>query len=137
MQFESLQGDVKFRFSLDFAAERIQFDIFNDVGFSDTGTAESAERVHELKRFGQDYLGNGQLHIVNADTGEMIGRKDAYIPMNMIFNTEGAAAELAHWKALAEQRRQSSAQQRREHTDDADENADDGGQQRKPDVSER
>jgi methylamine utilization protein MauJ len=108
MQFESLQGDVKFRFSLDFGAERIQFDIFNDVGFSDTGTAESAERVHEVKRFGQDYFGNGQLHIVNADTGELIGRKDAYIPMNMFFNAEGAAAELAHWKALAEQRRGAS-----------------------------
>jgi hypothetical protein len=107
MQFESPQGDVKFRFSLDFAAERIQFDIFSDVGFSDTGTAESAERVHEVKRFGHDYFGNGQLHIVNASTGELIGRKDAYIPMNMFFDAEGAAAELAHWKALAEQRRAS------------------------------
>ena len=36
-----------------------------------------------MKRFWQDYFGNGQLHIVNADTGELIGRKDAYLPMNM------------------------------------------------------
>ena len=105
MQFELLQGDVKFRFSLDFGAERINFDIFNDVGFSDAGTAESAERIHEVKRFGQDYFGNGQLQIVNADTGELIGRKDAYIPMNMFLDSKGAAAELAHWKELAEQRR--------------------------------
>jgi hypothetical protein len=105
MHFESLEGDVGFRLWLDFGAERILFDLFRDIGARDTGTAESAERIHEVKRFEQDYFGNGQLHIVNADTGEMIGRKDAYIPMNMYLDGEGAAAELAHWKALAEQRR--------------------------------
>ena len=35
----------------------------------DTGTAESAERVAEVRRFEKDYFGNGELHIVNADTG--------------------------------------------------------------------
>jgi hypothetical protein len=106
MHFDSLQGDVEFKFSVDFGAERIQFDLFRDIGVRDTGTAESAERVHEVKRFEQDYFGNGQLHIFNTDTGELIGRKDAYIPMNMYLDGEGAAAELAHWKALAEQRRE-------------------------------
>jgi len=106
MYFESLEGDVQFRFSLDFGAERILFDLFHDVGVRDTGTAESAERIHEVKRFEQDYFGNGQLQIVNTDTGELIGRKDAYIPMNMYLDGEGAAAELAHWKAVAEQRRE-------------------------------
>jgi hypothetical protein len=46
------------------------------------------------------------LHIVNADTGELIGRKDTYVPLNMYLNHEGAASELAYWKALAEQRRE-------------------------------
>lgn len=106
MHFVSLQGDVEFRCSLDFDAERIQFDIFRDVGVRDKGTAESAERVHEVKRFEQDYFGNGQLHIVNADTGELVGRKDAYLPLNMFLDGKGAAAELAHWKGLAELRRE-------------------------------
>jgi len=106
MLFESPQGDVEFGFSLDFGAERILFDLFCDVGVRDTGSAESAERIHEVKRFWQDYFGNGQLHILNADTGELIGRKDAYLPMNMYLDHKGAAAELAHWKALAEQRRE-------------------------------
>ncbi len=106
MHFESLQGDVKFRFSLDFGTERIVFDLFSDIGVCDTGTAESAERVHEVKRFEQDYFGNGQLHIVNTDTGDLIGRKDAYIPMNMYLDGKGAKAELEYWKAAAEQRRE-------------------------------
>jgi hypothetical protein len=97
MNFESLQGDVEFRFALDFGAERIVFDLFADIGVRDTGTAASAERVYEVKRFTQDYFGNGQLHIVNTDTGELIGRKDAYLPMNMYLDHEGAAEELAYW----------------------------------------
>ena len=36
----------------------------------------------------------------------LIGRKDAYIPMNMYLDGDGAAAELAHWKAVAERRRE-------------------------------
>jgi hypothetical protein len=105
MTFASVQGDVEFGFVLDFGAERLGFDLFSDVGVRDTGTAESAERIHEVKRFEHDYFGNGQLHIVNADTGDLIGRKDAYVPLNMYFDHEGAAAELARWKALAERRR--------------------------------
>jgi len=105
MHFESLQGDVTFRFLLDFEQERIVFDVFKDIGVRDTGSADSAERVHEVRRFEQDYFGNGQLHIVEADTGELIGRKDAFIPMNMYLDGAGAKAELARWKALAGQRR--------------------------------
>jgi hypothetical protein len=55
MFFASLQGDVEFAFSLDFDAERIQFDVFNDIGVADTGSVESAERIHEVRRFWQDY----------------------------------------------------------------------------------
>jgi hypothetical protein len=106
MDFQSLQGDVEFRFALDFSAERIVFDLFADIFVRDNGTVEAAERGHEVKRFEQDYFGNGQLHIINADTGELIGRKDAYVPLNMYLDHEGAAAELAHWKALAEHRRE-------------------------------
>jgi hypothetical protein len=106
MFFASLQGDIELAFSLDFGAERIDFDLFNDIGVGDSGSTESAERVHEVRRFWQDYFGNGQLQIFNADTGELIGRKDAYIPLNMMFNAEGAAAELAYWKAEAERRRE-------------------------------
>jgi hypothetical protein len=106
MNFESLQGDVAFRLKLNFATERIEFNLFTDIQVRDTGTAESADRVHEVKRFWYDYFANGQLQIVNADTSKLIGRKDAYIPLNMIHDRKSAAATLAYWKALAEERRE-------------------------------
>ena len=106
MRFESKEGDVTFQFALDFGNERLEFSLFQDIGVKDTGTAESADRVAEVKRFEHDYFGNGKLHIVNADTGALIGRKDAYIPMNMFLDQEAADADIARWKALAEQRRE-------------------------------
>lgn len=105
MHFVSPVGDVEFRLGLDFGAERIQFDLFHDIGVRDTGTSESAERVHEVKRFEQDYFGNGRLEIFNTASGELLGRKDAFIPMNMFLDGDAASAELAHWRSLAEQRR--------------------------------
>jgi len=81
MRFESKEGDVIFRFALDFGNERLEFSVFDDICVKDTGTAESAERVAEIKRFERDYFGNGKLHIV-------------------------ADAEIARWKALAQQRRE-------------------------------
>jgi hypothetical protein len=59
LTFASLRGDVEFRFALDFGAERIMFDLFADICVRDTGNAESAERVREVKRFEQDYFRNG------------------------------------------------------------------------------
>jgi len=76
MRFESMEGDVIFKFALDFGNERLEFSLFRDLGVKDTGTAESAERIAEIRRFERNYFGNGELHIVNADTGELIGRKD-------------------------------------------------------------
>jgi hypothetical protein len=106
MCFESRERDVSFQFILDFGNERLEFSPFRDFAVKDTGTPESAERIAEVKRFQHDHFGNGQLCIVNAETGVLIGRKDAYIPANMFFNREAADAELADWKALAERRRE-------------------------------
>ena len=75
------------------------------MGAKDTGTPESAEIIAEVRRFENEYFGNGQLQIINADTGDLIARKDAYIPVNMYLDQDAADAEIARWKQLAEQRR--------------------------------
>jgi hypothetical protein len=106
MRFESKEGDVIVQFALDFGNERLEFSLFQDIRVKDTGTAESAERVAEVRRFEHDYFGNGQLHIVNAETGALLGRKDAYLPLNMFLDQEAAEAEIGRWKALAQQRRE-------------------------------
>ena len=94
LTFASAQDDVEFRFALDFNAERLHFDVYEDLIVRDIGTANSADRVHDTKRFFHDYFLNGQLQILNADTGELISRKDAFIPVNMIFDRR---ALLRNW----------------------------------------
>jgi hypothetical protein len=105
MHYASNDGLIDFRFRLDFANERLNFDIFSDVGQRDVGTAESAEAIAECARFFKEYFGNGQLRIVNADTGELISRKDAFIPVNMYQDVDGSNAEIARWKQAAADRK--------------------------------
>ncbi|MCP1829122.1 hypothetical protein J2R76_005822 [Bradyrhizobium sp. USDA 4532] len=96
---------IVFRVTLDFAEERLHFSLFTDIGYRDDGTAASAEIIAEALRFQADLFGNGQLQIVNADTGELISRKDAYLPVNMFANPEGSDALITRWKWLAHKRR--------------------------------
>jgi hypothetical protein len=105
MRFASKDELINFRFQLDFANERLNFNIFSDFGHADSGTAESAEAIAECARFFKEYFGNGQLRIIDADTGELISRKDAFIPMNMYQDVDGSNAEIARWKQAAADRR--------------------------------
>lgn len=108
LRFESRQGDVTVRMRLDFDAERLECSMFEDIAIRDLGTAESADRIAEMTRFQTDLLGNGQLSVVESDTGALLGRKDAYLPVNMYVDHKLADAEIARWKGKAEQRREQS-----------------------------
>ena len=70
--------------------------VSSSIGVRESGTAESAERIHEVKRSWQDCFGNGQLHIVHADTGELIGRT----------GPQGSRCGVRTQEAVAEQRRE-------------------------------
>ncbi|MGY4235091.1 hypothetical protein ACVIIW_004038 [Bradyrhizobium sp. USDA 4449] len=96
---------IRFRVTLDFAEERLHFSLFHDIAYRDDGTAEGAEMFAEVLRFQADLLGNGQLQITNADTGELLSRKDAYLPVNIIQNPHGSDALIARWRWLARKRR--------------------------------
>ena len=101
---------IIFRVTLDFAEERLHFSLFTDIGYQDDGSAEAAEMIAEVLRFQGDLGGNGQLQIVDADTGQLISRKDAYMPVNMFFGPESSDALIARWKWLAGRRRVSDTQ---------------------------
>ncbi|WP_354124624.1 methylamine utilization protein MauJ [Bradyrhizobium sp. LA6.10] len=104
--FRSADDTVHLRLRLDFAAERLEFSMFTDIGITDTGSAASARRVREVRRFEQELFGNGRLRIVDADTGRLISWKSAYIPLNMYQDTEACKLQLALWDRLAAQRQE-------------------------------
>jgi hypothetical protein len=105
MRYSSHDELIHFRVQLDFANERLNFNLFTDLGYIDSGTAESADAISEVARFSKEYFGNGQLHIVDAESGELIARKDTFIPMNMYQDDEAADLLIARWKQLANDRR--------------------------------
>ena len=53
-------------------------------------------------RFGLDHF--PKLRILNADTGDLISRKDAFIPVNCWLDVAAADARIDTWKRLAEER---------------------------------
>jgi hypothetical protein len=95
----------EFRCHLDFAEERLHFDIQYGVAGRDDGTADGAERMADLHRFVYEYLCNGQLRILNATSGELLSRNEAFLPVNCMVNDEVCNARIEKWKQTAEQRR--------------------------------
>ena len=111
-RFQSDNSNVQIRFGLNFAKERLEFDVFRDIGIQDPGTADGALAMVDFKRFENAYFCNGQLEIYDAESDTLLSRKDAYIPVNMMFNDKAAKADLARWEQLAEERRKSELSER-------------------------
>lgn len=109
IRFRSDNGNVHIQFGLNIATERLEFDVFNDLSIQDPGTADGALEVMDVKRFFNTYFCNGQLEICDAESGALLSRKDAFIPVNLIFNDDNAKAELARWEQLAQERRKAEA----------------------------
>lgn len=99
VQYASADRRVSITLLLDFAAERLIFPLDVGIRFEDDGSADAAQVGKQLTMFVHDYNGNGELQIWNAEDGTQMSRCDAFIPTNVIFNPEGAKAELAHYDA--------------------------------------
>lgn len=82
---------------LNFGEERLEFDLDGSLTAFDDGTAAAARHGKERSRFIWDYFGNGEIQIWNSDTGELISRVDAFIPLNMMGNLDAHNAEMEAW----------------------------------------
>lgn len=102
---------ILFQVHLDFANERLYFDVFKDLRADDDGTAAGAERLADINRFIYDYLCNGELRVVNAGTGELLSRTGAFIPVNCYVNDEACKENIDRWEKEAQQRRTKESQE--------------------------
>lgn len=105
---QSADQCFQFQCHLDFAAERLHFDIQCGVTARDDGSTDCAEKIADFHRFIYDYLCNGELRIFSAASGELLSRKDPFLPMNSMGNDEVCNADIAHWKLVAQQRREAA-----------------------------
>ena len=70
---------------LDFAAERLDFEIFQHLAVDDDGSVAGAQADLDRLRFVDRYLGNGKLELWAGDT--RFSRRDAFIPENIDLGT--------------------------------------------------
>jgi len=90
LTMSSGDGLIEVDLVLNFPDERMLFDKDDGFRVTDDGSERSARRIVSALHFISDYICNGKLQIFNAETGSLLGRKDAYIPMNIV---PGFAAE--------------------------------------------
>ncbi len=83
LHLQGAGGLLEMMLGLDFENERLEIDPEHALRVTNDDTIHATEvRISSL-RFRDKYLGNGILEIYNADTGELIGRKDAFLPVNV------------------------------------------------------
>lgn len=100
---------VAMQFLLDFENERLLFNIHNDIAVGFDGTADGAQIVADVIKFTYHYESNGSLRIINDETGQLISRKEAYIPVNYFVNPDGFRERIEHWEGKAEELRKVEA----------------------------
>ena len=100
-----VDGLVEFHAVLDFKSERLVFEIARDLPVFDDQTAEAMEVAASVVEFQKGYFLNGRLRIDDADTGQLLSRKDAFLPLNVIVNPSGFDAQVARCLTEAEGRR--------------------------------
>jgi hypothetical protein len=76
-------GLLELTLKLNFAEERLQANIMNELGTEDDGSAASAGAAVLVERFRLDYFTNGILEVWDADSGRLLGRCDPFIPLNV------------------------------------------------------
>lgn len=108
--YRSVDGLAEITFWLNFAEERLEFHLDHSFKLYDDGSVAAAKNGKERCRFIWDYFGNGEIQIWDAESGALISRVDAYLPLNMMANFDDHMAELAAWdKFIADRERAGSA----------------------------
>jgi len=102
--YQSRDGLVEIEFLLDFKEERLRFDWQNGIRGRDDGSANAAKNGAAICRFILEYVGNGELHIFDSETRDLLSRVDAFIPVNYWANDKALTAQISHWNAEAQRR---------------------------------
>lgn len=106
LDFRSPDGLVTIHIGLDFIEERLRFAWDTGISGTDDGTSAAAENGAEVVRFILEYIGNGELHFYDSESRDLLGRVEAFLPVNYMANHEGLEARIAHWKSESARRRE-------------------------------
>ena len=109
--YKSVDGLFEMRFQLDFGEERLAFAIDDGIYGRDDGSVAAAEYRREFHRFLRDYFLNGELLILNSASGEIVPRKDAFLPQNCFVDLDVCNADIARDQTDVDRRREAQEEQ--------------------------
>ncbi len=91
---------------LDFKNERILFDPCNCFSLKDDRSPKPVQYAIDFNKFLKVYYCNGILELWNADSGELLGYTDPFLPCNIDPTRTFANFDknIAHWKTELERR---------------------------------
>jgi hypothetical protein len=84
----------------------MHFDASNGIRVADDGSVRSSKQIISVLNFMTDYYANGKIQVFDAHTGDLLGRKDAFIPVNIVprYMGEHFARLIAKYQAEEETR---------------------------------
>ena len=83
LKIPSADGIVIALLQLDFAHERLIFEPFEHLAIRDDGSSKAVRYGIEALSLQRALTLNGQLEVWHADSGELLGRTDPHIPINI------------------------------------------------------
>lgn len=97
---------LQFSFGLSFQAERIAYDLLANIVLTDDQSPEAVQNAIDHANFLRAMIANGELEIWNADAGELLGRTDPCIPVNIDLpgTLEDLAERVRKLEELAQER---------------------------------
>ncbi len=73
---------------------------------ADDDSSIYARHKAETFEFLAAYYGNGQLRIIDCETGELIARKDEFIPLNVIPDYSEFEKDVEFWRKIEKRRKE-------------------------------
>jgi hypothetical protein len=106
LECASVTGRTRMLLGLDFARERLLVDTIGFLVSVDDGTETAARDAIAVESFRKAYFSNGELVVKRADTGQLMGRCDAFIPVNvdMAKTLRSFQASIERMTEIAEER---------------------------------
>lgn len=92
------RGTLKLQVGIDFRERKLVYEPEGHCGAAlDKSSRSSIEQYRKLREFNWLYYGNGHLELWDEERDELLGKTEAYIPLNMYLDhqaMERARAEL-------------------------------------------
>ena len=97
-------GLMRLMACIDFRQGKAIFEPLQHQFFQDDGSATAARMMLDWSKFSFEIFCNGQFQIYETNSGLLVAEAEAYLPLNMMVDPEGAKQQRKYWEDQIKQR---------------------------------